>query len=234
MPAPRNNALTWVHPDRLIWAERYQYDAQGNFLNKAGFSDGPAGRQAIFSVYRLHFGNFAGLPSKFAYLLFGLALTVVSATGINVWLARRKQRDYLNNVWTGLVWGMPPALALTAVAQVIFHVPSTLLFWLAMAASVALAQKLDDDTGCKQILQAATTILLGVLVAGHVIKYGEHAFAAAALGINTALLITALIFSYMAMWRKRKLPGRETSTEGEYSMERAGEISGIQSKLSRD
>ncbi|MEX2496023.1 MAG: PepSY-associated TM helix domain-containing protein, partial [Woeseia sp.] len=72
------------HPGRMIYAENYLFDAGGNFLRTDGFSDGETGKQVVYSIYRLHFGHFGGLPVKLLYGLLGLALTVVSVTGINV------------------------------------------------------------------------------------------------------------------------------------------------------
>jgi hypothetical protein len=71
---------------RLIYAENYLFNAEGSFLRRDGFSDGLVGRQVLYSIYRLHFGNFAGLPAKILYGILGLALAlalaVVSATGV--------------------------------------------------------------------------------------------------------------------------------------------------------
>ena len=82
-------------------------------MGRSDYSDGPVGRQVIYSSYRIHFGNYGGVPVKILYGLLGLSLTVISATGINIWLARRKTRDYLNDLWIGTIWGAPAALALT-------------------------------------------------------------------------------------------------------------------------
>src|SRR5690606_28373163 len=94
-----------LHPGRLIYAENYQFDTQGNYLGKAGFSDGETGKQVIYSVYRLHFGHFGGLPIKLLYGVLGLALSVVSATGINIWLERRTRSAWIKLEWQGYVLG---------------------------------------------------------------------------------------------------------------------------------
>lgn len=69
------------HPGRLSYWEEYRFDSAGNHISTGGFMDGETGKQAVFSVYRLHFGHFGGGPVQLAYGVFGLALTVVSATG---------------------------------------------------------------------------------------------------------------------------------------------------------
>jgi uncharacterized iron-regulated membrane protein len=191
------------HPGRLIYAEQYRFDSAGNYLDKVGFSDGEAGRQIIFSVYRIHFGHFGGFAVKILYAIFGLALTVVSVTGINIWLVKRKTRDYLNNVWTGLVWGTPAALVLTGITQVIIGIPSTGILWVSVVAAIALAQYLDDDNKSKALLQMASALLLTALVTLHMIKFG-WAVAPVAMGLNLTLLIIAMIFLLMGLRQIRK------------------------------
>lgn len=133
------------HPQRLIFGEYYAFDAAGNFEGTAGLSDGDLGRQAAASNYKLHFGNFGGLPVKLIYFLFGLALTAVSATGTYIWLGKRRRRGIeeprLRAMWGAVVWGSPVALAATLAARLaIGHTaPFAAIFWLLLAALVATA-----------------------------------------------------------------------------------------------
>ncbi|MAT84534.1 MAG: hypothetical protein CMD39_09615 [Gammaproteobacteria bacterium] len=186
------------HAGRLIWAEQYRFDAAGNYLGKVGFSDGEAGRQAIFSVYRLHFGHFGGLGVKLLYLVLGLALTVVSVTGINVWLARRRGRDRLNDLWAGFVWGAPPALGLTAIAQVLLGIPSTAVFWIALALAMAWAVTIRDETAAGRRLQGLTAAILLLLVAGYALRFGADALGSVPLAVNAALAAAAVVFAWAA------------------------------------
>ena len=186
------------YPRRLIYAEQFRFDSAGNYLDKAGFSDGEAGKQAIFSVYRLHFGHFGGLPVKFAYALLGLALTVVAVSGVNIWLARRKHRDLLNPLWTGFVWGAPLALAVSALAQVVFGIPATALFWITLLLCGCLSRLLDDDRRTRRQLLWYTAGAAFALVAGHMAKFGSHAVGGAALWVNVAWLTAAVIFCLAA------------------------------------
>ena len=203
VPAQSYMVVGARHPGRLIWAEQYRFDAAGNFLDKIGYSDGAAGRQAIFSVYRLHFGHFGGLAVKLLYVVLGLALTVVSVTGVNVWLARRRREDRLNHIWTGFVWGAPAALAFTAVAQVLFGIPATLLLWLGVVAAVAWAVKVGDEARVKRQLQLVCGAVLVVLAAGHLIRYQSSALNGAAAGINAAVVLTAGFFLWSGLRGRR-------------------------------
>ncbi|WP_448662571.1 PepSY-associated TM helix domain-containing protein [Sphingomonas sp. CJ20] len=128
-------------PRRLIFGEYYAFDAAGRFHGTAGLADGAIGKQAAASNYKLHFGNYGGLPVKIAYCLFGLALTIVSATGVYIWLGKRRRRGIheprLLGAWHGIVWGAPALLLVTLALR--FAVgdaaPFTAIFWIGMVAA---------------------------------------------------------------------------------------------------
>lgn len=191
-------AVAAAHPGRLIYAENYLFDASGNFLRSDGFADGATGKQVIYSIYRLHFGHFGGLPIKIAYGILGLALTVVCVTGINIWLARRRTRDWLNDLWIGCVWGPPVALGLTAITQIVLGLPSTGLFWATMLAAIIYCLRLRNAARGAQRLQLATAIVLGLLLLAYAARFGEHALAPVALGVNATLAVAALGFAWLA------------------------------------
>lgn len=102
-------------PQRLIYSELYRFDAEGNYINHQGLSDGPVSRQIVYSVYRLHFGWFGSSFIRWLYVVMGLALTIVSVSGINIWLAKRSSRDWINDAWSAVVWGFPVSLLISAV-----------------------------------------------------------------------------------------------------------------------
>lgn len=132
------------HKRRLIFGEYYAFDASGAFEHTAGLADGELGQQAAASTYRLHFGTFAGLPGKLAYLLFGAALTAICATGIYIWLGKRRRRGVeeprLRGVWHGTVLGTPLALAITLLARLIAgnDLPFAIIFWVILAVVIIL------------------------------------------------------------------------------------------------
>ncbi len=71
-----------VHFDAYTGEQKSVYDIRGQGLQAKTFD----------SFRRLHFGDFAGLPSRIVWCLFGLAPTVLAFTGISLWLTRRPQR----------------------------------------------------------------------------------------------------------------------------------------------
>ncbi|MDG5747579.1 PepSY-associated TM helix domain-containing protein [Qipengyuania sp. XHP0207] len=109
------------HPRRLIFGEYYAFSGDGDFRGTAGMADGTVGQQLAASTYNLHFGNYGGLPVKIAYILFGLAMTTVVATGTFIWLDKRdragKPFAYLRASWWGFVVGVPAGMTATLVAR---------------------------------------------------------------------------------------------------------------------
>lgn len=144
--------MVGLHDRRLIFGEYYAFDAAGNFEGATGLADGDIGQQAAASVYNLHFGNFGGLPVKIAYFVFGMMLTVVSATGVYIWLGKRRRRGIneprLLAAWDAVVWGLPLALAVTLAARFLVGnaFPFAPVFWLIalglLVACIAVAGRL--------------------------------------------------------------------------------------------
>lgn len=185
------------HPDRLIYAENYLFDARGEFLRSDGFLDGPAGKQVVYSIYQLHFGQFAGIWVKLAYALLGLALTVISATGINVWLARRGVVTVLDDVWTGLVWGLPLSISLSAAATISFGLPPGLCLWTTLIAAMLAAVIAKDPRKTRRGLQIALLFSLALLILAHGIEFGRAALDGVAGAVNLVLVgLTATL----ALW----------------------------------
>ena len=192
-------------PGLLAWSENYRFDTSGNYLDTAGYTQGAPAQQVLYSVYRIHFGHFGGLITKLLYVVLGLSLTVVSATGINIWLEKRKYRDALNLIWPGVVWGMPLAVVVAAFTQVIWHLPSTAIFWggLLVTMTAGLFVPDRDEMKYKQLLQRLTAGALLVLVTGYSIKYGSAALSAAGLPGLLVLVAVAGGFIYLSAGERR-------------------------------
>ncbi|MBB6095554.1 putative iron-regulated membrane protein [Povalibacter uvarum] len=216
VPEKRFMIVGAEHPGRLIYAEQYRFDSAGNYLDNVGFSDGETGQQAIFSVYRLHFGHFASFSVKVLYGVLGLAMTIVCVTGFNIWLARRKHRDHWNNLWAGFVWGTVPALALSGIAQVIFGTAATAVLWIGIAAATALAQWWNDERLAKQRFEFAATGSIVVLIVAYTVKFGAAAFSSLALTVNATLAAIAITFAYAAT-RRGRLISASRSTPADLS-----------------
>jgi uncharacterized iron-regulated membrane protein len=117
-----------ILPERLIYSEIYRFNQEGQLIDKQGMSDGPLGRQASYSTYRLHFGHFDSFWLKPLYLVMGLMLSLMAVYGMNIWFARRNHRSWLNYAWQGWVWGIPIALLLSAGASLVSLNPFTAFY----------------------------------------------------------------------------------------------------------
>lgn len=158
------------HQRRLIFGEYYTFDGAGKFHGVAGLADGSLGQQAAASNYRLHFGNFGGLPIKLAYLVFGLILTAICATGTYIWLGKRERRGVeqprLRSLWDAVVWGSPLMLAVTFIARKLLgnDAPLAAIFWIGMAALLVSAWIVTTrDTLAKWLQRALVASLVLVL-----------------------------------------------------------------------
>lgn len=136
LTAGQHVQIVGLHDRRLIFGEYYAFDARGGFLGTTGLADGALGQQAAASAYRLHFGNFGGLPVKIGYFVFGLALTAICATGVFIWLGKRQRRGIdeprLRAAWHAIVWGIPLALAATYGVRFTLGntAPLAVIFWI--------------------------------------------------------------------------------------------------------
>ena len=179
------------HERRLIYGETYRFDGDGNFVGKVGLSDGPAGQQAVASVYKLHFGSFGGVFVEIAYLLFGLALCAVTATGMTIWLMKRRARGLasprLESFWAVVVWGSPLALLLAYWLRVGAGpgAPLTLVFWVLLSAGIVAAVVRPNAR-----LDALLRVLLG---AGMALTGIVHALTAPALPASSAIIDLTLV-----------------------------------------
>jgi uncharacterized iron-regulated membrane protein len=190
-------------PRRLIYAERFTFDAQGRMTGKLGLSDDGLGKQIYASSYPLHFGSFGGLPVKVAYGLLGVALCVVTSSGVTIWLTRRRDRGRpaprLEQAWAAIVWGSTATLALSAVLWLAVKAPPVWVFWVPLAVLVAAAVAVKDARFWTVGLRVATSVLLAAAVAVHAVKFGGLAFDGVALGVNVTLLVLAAV---IAPWRR--------------------------------
>ncbi|WP_298169716.1 PepSY-associated TM helix domain-containing protein [Novosphingobium sp.] len=189
------------HPRRLIYGESYRFNAAGDYLGKVGLSDRETGRQALASIYRLHFGTFAGLPVALAYVAMGLALCVITATGTTLWLRKRERAGHdvtrLAASWRTVVWGAPLVLVIALWARWLLgpDTPLAMLFWLMLAAMMAVAAawpRLASDYS----LQRAAAPVLGCTGAAHLAVSGLGP--SPLLIVNAALLMTATVVAASA------------------------------------
>lgn len=75
------------------YASNVTYDAQsGEFMASSDIREAGFGAKFVDSYRRLHFGNFAGLASRVAWCVIGLAPLLLAVTGLYLWFRRREKR----------------------------------------------------------------------------------------------------------------------------------------------
>jgi uncharacterized iron-regulated membrane protein len=200
--------LTTTRPRQMAINERHFYDGAGKLLHTAGYDDGPAGIQLNAAMMALHYGWFGGWIVKAAYVLLGAALTVITATGVTIWLARwadkGRARTGWQRTWMGVVWGQPIALGLAAAAAVVASVTTVALAYVVgMAAAFAMAGVLKDSARLSRILRlAAAAALLSAAAVHCAVWFGRIADPMAWV-INAIFAVLALML-FASIHRRRK------------------------------
>lgn len=191
-------------PQRLIYSEIYRFHADGSLINHQQFSDGAVGRQIAYSVYRLHFGHYAGQWVKVIYGFLGLALSVICVSGINLWLARRKHVSALNDLWVAIVWGLPLALALSALLS-FYHWAPLWVFLGTEFIAIIFALLMKQALKTRWILRAclAATLLFIVFI-GEILHLNETV-APIFHQVNLSILVVSLILSMRLFQRRYRL-----------------------------
>jgi uncharacterized iron-regulated membrane protein len=155
-------------PNRLIYSEMYVFEENGEFIEKQGMSDGPAGRQISYSTYRLHFGHFDNFWIKPFYFLMGLMLSLMAVFGMNIWFARRAHRSWINHAWQGWVWGIPIALMISAITSLVSINPYSIFYLsliLILIFNILCGEKFNCLKGMRYLLISLIPILMIIYVA---------------------------------------------------------------------
>jgi len=160
-----------ILPERLIYSEIYRFNEDGEFLDKQGMSDGPIGRQASYSTYRLHFGHFDSFWLKPVYFIMGLMLSLMAVYGMNIWFARRSHRSWINNAWQGWVWGIPIALILSAIASLL-SLNTFVIFYLSFISLLIINIRYGERFNSLKAMRYLLATLLIALVIGIALHTG--------------------------------------------------------------
>lgn len=187
------------HHDKFIYSEQYRFDAMGNYLDKVGFAGGEPGQEAIFSVYRLHFGHFGGPLVLLVYIGLGFALTVITISGINLWLRKRHQTDVVNDYWVAVVWGTPVAFACAALLHWTGFVAVTGAFWAMLALLAVYSAIKRNPAQVRRQLVAASALTILLMAAVHWLRF-DLAYTDPMAGfINVGWVVIALLLG--GYWR---------------------------------
>lgn len=193
-------------PRQLAFAERYTFDAAGKLIWIGGYERGSAGMQTLAAMQPLHFGSFGGIPVKLAYGVLGIALCVITSTGITIWLARRRDRGrpapHWERVWAAIFWGQPIAFTFSAITALLWDVPAIPSFWAATLAVLALAGLRWEAPLLSYRLRLLTAFLLAALAVSHGVRW-QGAGDPMMWWVNGALLLVAGSIGLTLAWQRK-------------------------------
>lgn len=208
--AGQHSTVIAEHSDRLIFGEYYNFTAAGEYEGNVGISDGTVGQQLTGAVYNVHFGNWGGLPIKFAYLIFGVGLCVIVASGLSIYFSKRETNGRpaprLAAMWSGVVWGTPAMLGLALIASMFGLEGGALasFFWVGLAAVLGGATLISAQW-VKELGKFATGIALIASLLIYFSRYGELVFSNASMVVSAVALITAVSF---VVWAGKQTKGK--------------------------
>lgn len=151
-------------PLHLARNEAFVFSGDGRFKWRAGLTDGNAGMRIYGMITPLHYGTYGGVALKFIYALLGVGLTLIVATGGNVWLARRREQGRaaprLERLWVALVWGQPLVIVMVALLTLLGPVSTIASYWIltALCWTAALAMPSASTAGLFQKALGIATI----------------------------------------------------------------------------
>lgn len=208
--------LSMRTPGHLAGANPYYFDGAGRLVGDGGLESGSLGRQILGALQPVHFGWFGGMLVKIAYGLLGLALTVVTHTGVTIWLHRRREKGnpapFWERIWCALAWSQPFALAVAAIAALgaphSFILPAYLA---GCGLALAIGGVSGDETACARILRALSGLSLCAVAALHLAAFRRQGFADPIGPVMDGLIAAAglaLLSSVLIAAGKTRLAGK--------------------------
>jgi uncharacterized iron-regulated membrane protein len=185
-------------PNHIAFFNTYFFDGKGKPLGDAGFETGSVGQQILGGLQPVHYGWFGGLGTRLVYGVLGLALTIVTQSGVAIWLARRRGKGRpapaIEKLWTAVTWGAPLALALTALWTLrIGEDYQRAIFVAGLIAASATAYFAADRTIAGNRLRLATAALLVFLLIGHTWMWWHRISDPIALPVSAVLAAIAVV-----------------------------------------
>jgi uncharacterized iron-regulated membrane protein len=216
--AGRADALVTVSSERdrlLMPQDTTIFDVRGNVVKDRHPADLALGTKMLGGIGQLHFGWFGGLPVRLLYGLLGLALCIVTSSGVTIWLARRRDRGRAvplwERLWAGITWGQPLALALVGITGLAAPTHDGLLIWVWMATTAGLltllgaAKGLDASNGVVLVRHLATVSILALALAQLFTRHINMS----GIAVELALLVGAGL-----LFQKPAKPRQERRTAG--------------------
>lgn len=209
-PSTRGQTISVIFEEagRLTHDQRYIFDADSQVIFSPRTEPRSIGSRALLSLPPLHFGWFGGLATKIAYGVLGLALCVVTSSGMTIWFARRRDQGRpvpaWERFWAATAWGQPAIFAFTAVISLAGAGDHALFAWMVLTglaygtAGIALPVAVFEAA-----FRWSAAALMAALAIMHVINWGGDAQDPVAWAIDAAILVGAALIAASAMSAKR-------------------------------
>lgn len=127
----------------LVPQDTTVFDARGAVVKDQHPRDLVAGTRILGGIGQLHFGWYGGLPVRLLYGVLGLALCVVTSSGVTIWLARRRDKGrpvpLWERLWSAVAWGQPLALIIAALCTLAAGERAAAWTWLAATIVLLVA-----------------------------------------------------------------------------------------------
>lgn len=193
-------------PGHLALANTYYFKGDGTPLGDGGLESGGIGQRVLGLLQPLHFGWFGGVPIKLAYGLLGLALSVITFTGVTIWLARKRDKGTpvprWEKIWMGIGWGQPFALAASAIAA-LYGSPAIILYAYLATATLALlvAMIAADMHAAGRVLRLACAVALVFLIVVYLTVWAARIVDPLAWALTAVLAFIAMLMAIPALKR---------------------------------
>jgi uncharacterized iron-regulated membrane protein len=174
--------LSMRSPGHLSSANPYYFDGTGELIGDGGLESGSIGQQILGALHPIHFGWFGGMTVKIVYGLLGLALTIVTHTGVTIWLHRRREKGsptpFWERIWAALAWSQPFALAAAALVALTAS-PALILpsYLVCFGAALGIGYLSRDETACARILLLLSGLSLCAVAVVHIAMFWDRGIA---------------------------------------------------------
>lgn len=190
-------------PGHVAFSNSYFFDGAGQAKGDGGLENGGVGQQILGALQPLHFGWFGGMTVKFVYAALGLALTVITQSGVVIWLARKREKGlpvpHWERAWAALTWSQPLAFGTTALVALRpggeGYLLLTYLLTMVAAGVIAWALPTADAVTRSVRLAAATSLLL--VPALHLMLWNGRITDVAACWLINAMFIAASVVIFI-------------------------------------
>lgn len=193
------------HPNRLAGTDSYAFRRDATIYNEKPAAANNLGEDILASSGTLHFGWFGGGIVKIVYFALGLGLTYLAASGVNIWLARRRDKGRpapgWERAWAATVWGQPAGFAAAAIASLaIASTSAAIAAWLVVSLAFLLAAIRLPATALSRFGRLATGVLTLAAAATHLaLRGGIGAADSMAWIVNAALVAGGL---FLLLWKR--------------------------------